>query len=86
MNALQHKKLDHLLNTNRHAAARTFLEELAAKGDTEAQTLRVDMDSTYPVSAIEKGESFARRFLVYVFAGLVIAILIIALLLIITKP
>lgn len=86
MTPLQHKKLDNLIAAKRYAEARKFLEGLAAQGDTEAQTLRVDMDSTYPVSNTEKAESFARRFLLYALAGVVIAILLIALLLLITKP
>lgn len=82
MTELQRKKLDNLLNTGRHAAARKFLDELAASGDKDAKTLRADMEITYPVSGMEKADKVARKFLmslVLIICILVIVIVAIAL-------
>ena len=77
MSPLQHKKLEHLINTGRHAAARKFLDELVVAGDKEAKTLRADMEATYPVSSMEKADKVAKKFLLYLVAGICILIIVI---------
>lgn len=76
MSPLQQQKFQHLINTGRHAAARTFLDELVRQGDADAQALRADMDITYPVTKSEKAIQGVNRLALYIlFAVLALVVI-----------